>query len=351
MGARIQNIAKAKKKAEEETQRPLELLVCADWNRHHTLWGGPEALSQKSLLQEGEQIVSFMHEVSLQSLLKIGTPTWEHTTLDRKSTIDLALGSQGIQDNLISCQIHKIDHESDHKAIATSFNSQQATTPPRKGKRLYRNADWNLIRTHLDKALQQTDPTTALRSIAQIENRAELLTQTTTRVLEELVPRAWESPYNKRWWTRELTDLREEFTTRRNRVTTLRRRGEDTERARKLADSARRTFHNAIDHQKRNHWKEFLDIPANVWKAARYAKRRERTTQIPDLITDDETAKTDARKAEVLMDTFFPTPPEPEGDTTQASKQGDKAEWPTLTIHEVEEAIFKSSLSQATPCC
>ena len=209
-----------------------------------------------------------MQETDLQSLLKAGTPTWEHTTLDRKSTVDLILGSEGIRDNLITCQIHDTDHGSDHKAISTSFYSQQTCTKRKKGKRLYRDADWDLIRARLSNALQLTDPSTTLLGTTQIERRAELFSQTVTSVLEDLVPRARESPYNKRWWTKELTELREEYTTRRNRVTTLRRRGEDTETARKLADSARRTFHNAIDQQKRNHWKEFLDNPVNVWKAA-----------------------------------------------------------------------------------
>ena len=168
-----------------------------------------------------------------------------------------------------------------------------------------------------------------------------------TSVLEDLVPRARESPYNKRWWTKELTELREGYTTRRNRVTTLRRRGEDTETARKLADSARRTFHNAIDQQKRNHWKEFLDKPTNVWKAAKYARRREGIVQIPGLVTGDETARTDSRKAEVLIDAFSPTPPEPDGGNLPAPKQRNKVDWPALTIQEIKEVISKSSPDKA----
>lgn len=306
--ARIQNIADAKTRAEEGTHDIVELLVCADWNRHHTLWGGPEAEQQRISQSEGEEIVNFMHEAGLQSLLKRGTPTWEHESLDRTSTIDLVLGSEGVQDNLITCQIHDTDHGSDHKAISTSLYSPQESLRLRKGRRLYRDADWNLIRIRLIEALRPLDQERILRNGAQIEHCAEVFTQTVTQVLEEFVPRARESRYNKRWWTKELTALRDEYTSRRNRVTTLRRRGEDTERARKLADSARRTFHNAVDSQKSCHWKEFLDNPENVWKAAKYAKKREGTIQIPTLRGDDETATTDAEKAELLMDTFFSDP-------------------------------------------
>lgn len=40
--ARIQSITKVKEEAEEGGTL-LELLICADWNRHHVLWGGLEA--------------------------------------------------------------------------------------------------------------------------------------------------------------------------------------------------------------------------------------------------------------------------------------------------------------------
>jgi exonuclease III len=142
--AMIQNIREVKERAEEEeAQDPLDLLICADWNRYDTLWGGLEALVQRALIREGEQIVNFMHDASLQSLLEVGTPTWEHTSLDQRSTIDLVLGSQRIQDKLTACKIHNIDHGSDHKAIATSFCSSRTPTTQRKGKRLTRTQTGN----------------------------------------------------------------------------------------------------------------------------------------------------------------------------------------------------------------
>jgi hypothetical protein len=70
-------------------------------------------------------------------------------------------------------------------------------------------------------------------------------------------------------------------------------------------------------------------------------------TQIRDLTTGEETARTDTMKAEILMDTFFPVPPEPEGGTAQTRTQGQSVEWPELTLPEVKEAIIESSLDKA----
>ena len=347
MRERIENITEARRRAEEEVRGAVNILVCADWNRYHPLWGGPEVLQQRERIKEGEQIVNFMHQMGLQSLLAAGTLTREHTTLDQRSTIDLVLGSEWIQDKLITCGIREIDHGSDHKAIATKMILAQSDNPRRKGKRLYRDADWDRIRTYLENTLVKADRRATPSNAEELECEAECTIRTITQVLEELVPRARESPYNKRWWTKELTGLGDEFTARRNRVTTMRRRGEDTERARKLADSARRSFHNAIDRQKRDHWKDFLDNPENVWKAAKYAKKREATTQIPELVADGDRARTDAQKAEILMEAFFPVPPEPEGGTRYDRQPGQSPEWPELTMHETEKAIFESSQDKA----
>jgi hypothetical protein len=72
-------------------------------------------------------------------------------------------------------------------------------------------------------------------------------------VLEEYVSRAKESPYAKRWWSKELLILRADFTVKRNRITTLRRRDEDTTQAREIASTARRTYLDEIDRQKKQH--------------------------------------------------------------------------------------------------
>jgi hypothetical protein len=61
-----------------------------------------------------------------------------------------------------------------------------------------------------------------------LDQEAEIPVDKINTVLEGSVPRVRESPYAKRWWTRGLTGLRIELTRKRNHITTLRRRGEDT---------------------------------------------------------------------------------------------------------------------------
>jgi hypothetical protein len=170
-------------------------------------------------------------------------------------------------------------------------------------------------------------------------------------ILEEHVLRTKESPYAKRWWSKDLILLQQGYTTRRNRVTTLRRRGDSTTQAPEIAHLARKGYLDEIDKQKKQHCKEFFDDPNNICKAASYAKSSEAPMDVPDLVANDQRYETDEAKAGVFMTTFFPTPPVPEGrDLERPSRNRDKPaiEWPRLTKHEVKRAIFKSNPDQAS---
>jgi hypothetical protein len=70
-----------------------------------------------------------------------------------------------------------------------------------------------------------------------------------------------------------------------------------------------RTYLDEIDKQKKQHWKDFLDNPDNIWKAARYAKPSGAAMDIPELSVDGQRYQSDEEKAKALMEAFFPTPP------------------------------------------
>jgi hypothetical protein len=71
---------------------------------------------------------------------------------------------------------------------------------------------------------------------------------------------------------------------------------------------------------------------------------------VPELTANGRTYETDEDKAELLMSTFFPTPPVPEGsDPDQADRNASRQviEWPPLTKDEVERAVFRSNPDKA----
>ena len=126
----------------------------------------------------------------------------------------------------------------------------------------------------------------------------------------------------------------------------LRRRGECTFYIREASYTTRQVYLDKIDEQKEQYQKDFLNDPNNIQKAASYAKPSGASIDVLELVANSRRYIIDEEKAEVLIDTFFPTLPLPEERDPYRVVRG-KVEYNTkqlpLTKNEVERAIFKSS--------
>jgi regulator of sirC expression with transglutaminase-like and TPR domain len=180
------------------------------------------------------------------------------------STPDTVFASHRLANAMMCCNIHTVDHGSDHKAIVLETSTLLDNYEERERKRLYFNADWEAIRATFKQHLATRYTWTSVETKHQLDQAAEELVALMNTTLKEMVPRAKPSPYAKRWWTKELSQLRQQLTVLRNQVTTLRRRGQDITHARLLVHQARKLYFNKMDWQKATHWKEFLDEANNI---------------------------------------------------------------------------------------
>ena len=138
-------------------------------------------------------------------MLKAGTITWEHQTARMSSTPDTMFTSYGLANAMVCCNIHTVDHGSDHKAIVLETSTLLDNYEERERKRLYFEADWEAGRVALKDSLATTYTWTSLDTTYQLDQAAEDLVGLVNTTLEEMVPRAKPSPYAKRWWTKELS--------------------------------------------------------------------------------------------------------------------------------------------------
>jgi hypothetical protein len=343
----------------------VDLLLCADLNRHHELWGGALAFGESGRTDEAEPIIDFMQENALASLLPAGTVTWEHYNGSTYSTIDLLLASGGLSETCEYCVVHPTDHGSDHKAIRAHFGMDTTEYEKNRRKRMYDKADWKKIRDEISTGIADDSSLYALSSKDELEVAVESLEATVNGVLEEHVARARPSPYAKRWWTDELRTLRSSLSAARDRLTTIRRRGEDVADAAASVKLVRRLYMDKIEQCKREHWTEFLDNRENIWKAYAYTKTSRASHGIPVLKVGDSEVTDDKEKADFLLNSFFPVPPQPVNrDSTSVkpklvTRNGSRAceyagkkvplriRLPQLTLGEVEAAITQSKPDKA----
>ena len=155
-----------------------------------------------------------MADLDLQLLLPRETITYTGVTRlgNAVSTIDLIFSSTCLAEDRILCTTLDIDHGSDHATIETVFIIATPELPFAPPYRLFKSAPWN-------KMCQTVTENIHLVSgfSRDIDVYANQLLQAVQISIDTHVFLAKSSPYAKRWWCKELTLLRKEYTSLRNR--------------------------------------------------------------------------------------------------------------------------------------
>ena len=312
-----------------------ELILAGDFNRHDQLWGGDHiALSRRQ--GEAEPIIDMMQDLDLQSILPRGTITFEAAR--GESTIDLMLVSSSLAQDHIYCKPMETDYGSDHRPIETKFELS-IEIEPQQARRAFRSTDWQRLRESIMEQLE-VNPINVHQDVNEIMQQIDDLVQEGVR---KHVPWVKPSPYGKRWWTTELTQLRQEYTYWRNRIRAAKRAGLPITSYNARAKAARETYRNQIREHKRRHWTEFLNETTNIWKAARYLKQDATSgfTKIPAIKTTSGLVFDNQNISTTLLHEFFPPAP-----TVEAEDENQIASTPLpcplLTEEEIEKALRRA---------
>lgn len=349
---KLANIRQAIDGVRQKVGGEVEIVLCTDFNRYHHLWGGGDGVVPRRR-NEGVPLVHFAREYGLQSMLPAGTITWQHIGREQCSSIDVIMASAGLANELIRCDVHEHDHGSDHRPIMIEFDIYGRKRKPRPSRLLPEKADWEQIGLEVAQKLAPVVSLPQNATNTDLDAIAEAFQSVIVTTIHSNVPRARSSPYAKRWWTPELSMLRRALTSSRNRVTTMQRRGEETVEARQICQHLRREFFQAVEKQKRQHWKEFLADPNNIWKANNYARTTGQPQTVPTLVQGEVVAHSDEDKAHMLMATFFPTPPRPSNACetpavdTSALRPKVPRRLPPITESELTQAIFRQNPKKA----
>lgn len=179
----------------------VDVVLAGDFNQHDQLWGGEDV----TMVRQGEAdpIIDLMIEHALSSLLPRGTKTWQGG--DYETTIDLVLASKELADTVTRCAIYATEHGSDHRTIETVFDSPVPAAQQQE-RLLLKNAPWKAIRDRISRALGASLPA------GTTQQRTDRLMAAVLEAVHALTPRARPSPYAKRWWTQDLTQLRRVYT-------------------------------------------------------------------------------------------------------------------------------------------
>ncbi|KAJ6436838.1 reverse transcriptase [Purpureocillium lavendulum] len=317
------------------TGERTDVVVAGDFNRHDVLWGGEGTITRRQ--GEGQPIIDLMNDHGLQSLLPRGTKTWQGPKPGLESTIDLVLVTEELAEERVKCAIHPTEYGSDHRPIQAVFGID---VPCRdvEPRFLFKNAPWKAIRDRISRELKLVCwPAWGL------QGQTDRFMRIVSEAIQDLTPRARPSPYAKRWWTADLTRLRQIYTFWRNQARARRRAGSPASELEKQAKEAAKEYHDAVRKQKRQHWEEFLAEDGNIWKASKYLGTRGSASveeKVPPLKKEDGTTTMGRQdQAEELLRTFFPPLP-PQIEAESEGSQRPPVAWPELTMEEVERKVM-----------
>ena len=184
-----------------------------DFNRHHLMWDDPRnnRLFTGAALDEAQKLIDLLANGDMSMALPQCIPTIQNSrgNLTRPDNVFI---SNTIADWVIRCDVAPDDQppKADHFPIITILD-----LPINRNKRVltfnFRATDWDEFRKCLEQELNKIQPQVPIRMPPELDSALDQLEGAILQTMEAIVPKRKPSPYAKRWWTRELTQLRQEM--------------------------------------------------------------------------------------------------------------------------------------------
>ncbi|OOQ82702.1 putative reverse transcriptase [Penicillium brasilianum] len=328
-------------------QQEVSYLVLGDFNLHHPVWGGDDALRDA----KAEDLLDLMEMAGLDSWLAPGTVTRDQA--GSQSTIDLVLASYALREQILVCEVDRDVHaDSDHLPILTllEINVPEAADPVKR--RNWKAMDVEKFMAFVSVNLQ--DWMRQVTSPHDIDRAIDHLLDTIHRAAQESTPWARRSTWARQGWTPECTEAIK--TARRQYRRYTRTHDEEDWKEYTLARNAKgRVIGKALKQGFRQWVRETVERgPRGLWKVSKWARNRDQgptSSNIPTLHSPEGRipAETNQQKVDLLRQVFFPQPPQAdlsdiESTTTSPPNQ---LTFPAISQQEVSDIIKRAPPDKA----
>jgi Endonuclease-reverse transcriptase len=295
-----------------------EIIWVGDFNRHHPIWDDPKNLHlfMRSNIDAAQTLLDALAEHDLYMALPKFIPTLKAMATQNYTRPDNVFISHTLQDAIITCSTSPEEQPTwtDHFPINTTLamKTHQTKEHPRHN---FWDVKWPKFREALAEKLWDETLSEPVISAVDLAQKTDALSQIIADTIKAVVPLTKPSPYTKRWWTWEITSLRQ--ITRRKARRAYKYKGTMDHPAHGEYQKAQNKYPDAISKAKKDKWDEFLEKldEHTVWAAHKYASAQPSDggrSQIPDLMYKDAEgraryATTNEGKAKVFRDSFFGT--------------------------------------------
>ena len=313
-------------------------LWVGDFNRHHPMWDEPrnQHLFTTANLESAEELIEITANHGLVMALEKYTPTLRAMNSGNYTRTDNVFITDDFRDRILQCKTFPElrPPKTDHIPILTSLDIDrhlETNTP----KFNFRKVDWkdfkDTLRAHLPDTRESAPP--EIHNPHEFHAALQRVAEAIEKAIERNVPKSRPSPYSKRWWTADLTEMKKANKTLARRA--YRHRGDPEHTAHEEHEQVRRRYADAIEKAKKSHWEEWLESlqGEEIWVANKYVDKTSSDgaqARIPTLKRKDEDGaevevETNEAKSRYLFESFF---------------SQDDAQTPSLVDHTYPEPAF-----------
>jgi hypothetical protein len=307
-----------------------------DFNCHHPMWNPSEYERHDD---EADSLIDLTASLGLNLMLPSGTIIYPNAGI----TIDLVWGNETAINNVLKCKIaENQDHGSDHLPIETVISISPTQIPTPEPMFNFAKTNWEDFKIQLKQYLP-SPAYQVCKTRADIDKHIEQLVDVITSAIEMTTPKVRPSPHSKRWWTKELTQLKREAN-RLRKVYQLTRHHID-----KMAWKAKaKEYNEEIPKTQTTHWRGYIEKPdnKNIGQIIRYITNKPTSNIIPTLNGKEATNE---QKVNALQKSFFPRPPSADlSDLSRSTIYPTPISYePRITLQQIQRAVNRAAPRKA----
>lgn len=295
------------------------IILAGDFNRHHPLWeeNRNHHTFTKGNLDAAWRIIDIIATRYLTQTPPKNFPVLQSTSSKDWTGPDDVFVSDSLLDSLVKCVTlpNTRPIRTDHIPVITILDTsvKKAARPTRRN---YRKANWDEFGS-TSKAKLSTIPIPGkLSSTQQADSLLKNPHDALERAQELHAPLIQTSPKPKRWWTEELTCLRNQK--QKLAWKALKKRDDPTSPVHTMYKNARNTCRSKIETQKKAHRETWIENATNssIWDMHSFTDKPPPTGQgarLPPSSQKDTNGvavvrSSDEDKSRTLVDRFYPSP-------------------------------------------
>jgi ribonuclease HI len=302
------------------------ILWAGDFNRHHPHWDNPNdtRLFTPDALRAAEVLIEAVASLGLELALPSGILTHVHNVTKKWTRLDQVFISEHSTNLVETCDTETRFRsiKTDHLPVITTLNLNIQIEQP-TATRNFREVDWAEFTDNLAKRLTNLDSPNQITSQDRLNVSCEALTKTIQATIEDCVPLTEICSKSKRWWTKELTQMRRNM----NKIgrKTCKLKDNLTHPVHEEHAEATRLYDRTLERTKKQHWRDWLEraVDPDIWAVHKYISApatdgaKARIPVLKHKVGNTETtAGTNTEKSKALAKSFFPTKPADAGFPT-----------------------------------